>query len=84
MGVLAFKLVARENVAFYTKQDFLFHVDRYHFDGPSSSSSFKFIKSSKRISYNEHRLQIVQANSSRAGSPGWSLTRPKLVFCEAW
>ena len=23
-----------------------------------SSSSFKFIKSSKRISYNEHRLQI--------------------------
>ena len=31
MGILqpslAFKLFARENVAFYTKQDFLFHID---------------------------------------------------------
>ena len=26
-------------MAFYTKQDFLFHIDRYHFDGPSSSES---------------------------------------------
>ena len=36
---LALKLFARENVAFYTNQDFLFHNDRYHIDGPSSSES---------------------------------------------
>ena len=28
-----------ENVAFHTKQDFLFHIDRYHFVGPSSSEA---------------------------------------------
>ena len=26
-------------MAFYTKQDFLLHINRYHFDGPSSSKS---------------------------------------------
>ena len=36
---LAFKLFACENVAFYTKQDFSFHIYRYQFDSPSSSES---------------------------------------------
>ena len=35
----AFKLFARENMAFYTKQDFLFHIDTTQFDGRSSSES---------------------------------------------
>ena len=34
-----FQTIRRENVAFHTKQDFLFHIDRYHFEGPSSSES---------------------------------------------
>ena len=32
-------LVFPENMAFYMKQDFLFHIDWYHFYGPSSSKS---------------------------------------------
>ena len=34
-----FQTLRLENVAFHTKQDFLFHIDRYHFGGPSSSKS---------------------------------------------
>ena len=34
-----FQTLRPRNVAFYTKQDFLFHIDGYHFDGPSSSES---------------------------------------------
>ena len=49
---LAFKLFVRENVAFYTKQDFLFHIDRYHFDGPSSSES------------NEPRLRLLKIEAN--------------------
>ena len=73
-------------MAFYTKQDFLFHIDRYHFNGPSSSESqeprFRLleIEANAVITY----VQNSQMNlASGAGSPVWSRTRPKLVCCEA-
>ena len=80
MGIcitLLSKLYARENVAFYTKQDFLF--DRYHFNGSSSSETkearFRFLE--------------IEANAVLYWHPklGFCLrqprTRPKLVWCEA-
>ena len=83
---------------FYTKQDFLFHIDRYHFDGPSSSESKEprvrlleieanaVIYIHPKFSNEQYTyIQNSQMNmASGAGNPGWSRTRPKLVCCEAW
>ena len=71
---LAFKLFARENVAFLTKQDFLFHFQ-------CGSKLFRIERASNRGKCGA----ISTLNlASAAGNPGWSRTRPKLVCCEAW
>ena len=87
---LAFKLFARENVTFYTKQDFIFHIDTTS-DGRSSST-----KNWKRnLDYSKSRQMrwytYIQNISDETGltftsSQNWSAAKPdgfatmKLVF----
>ena len=62
-------------MAFYTKQDFLFHIDRYHVDGPSSSESKE----------PQFRLLEIEANAVIYIHPkfsnelGFSRRQPRLV-----
>ena len=61
-------------MAFYTKQEFLFHID-----------TTLMVEVSKELQF---RLLEIQANAvmslaSGTGNLGWSRTRSKLVCCEA-
>ena len=63
-------------MAFYAKQDFLFHIDTTLISSRSSSESEE----------PPCRLLEIEANAviKGAGNAGWSRTRPKLVCYEAW
>ena len=80
-GMYCSKLFARGNVAFYTNQDFLFYIDRYHFNGPSSSESKE--PRFRSLEIEADAVLYIQNLASAAGNPGWSRTRPKLV-CWWW
>ena len=80
-GMYCSKLFARGNVAFYTNQDFLFYIDRYHFNGPSSSESKE--PRFRSLEIEADAVLYIQNLASAAGNPGWSCTRPKLV-CWWW
>ena len=79
---LALKLFARENVAFYMEQDFLFHIEVtfFRFERASISINWNRGKCGDKLTSKKFQMNLA----SGAGSPGWSRTRPKLVSCEAW
>ena len=59
-------------MAFYTKQEFLFHID-----------TTLMVEVSKELQLLEIQANAVMSLASGEGNPGWSRTRPKLVCCEA-
>ena len=69
--LIAFKLFARESVAFYTKQDFLFHIDRYHF--------FWIERASISITWNRGQCGAILTSQKFLNELSFCRRQPRLV-----